>query len=970
MPAKRQHKVVERPKTRKELRKDKRLQKKANRVHFHKRKKELRVEYRARLKEKNGKGKKHQNDKPKEQDVEEPCEEEDEVNMPDDDEIESDFELSDEEMESKMKGISAKKPKPIEMDRLQQDRQREKQKQKSLEKEMRKQRVRQLKSANEEEDKVIRKLEKQLKIDKTRSDKYVPKMFNDGLEYALELCLPENIQKMYTAAKEAAQSDSDDGFDEDLQIASGLSGKPKNEGKEKIKQSTALTKKAMKEENERKASKRMAKLKKAEGKLFEDLDSDLSGVDSEFEQSAEENEGNDESDDSEGDDFGLTDSADEDSDGENSEFGDSEAEEVDGEQSEDEDGSSDEAPEERPIKKSGKSNFKKQKLEMPVQQSESSGSDNESQDDDLSTDEPGKFVRKPVSGSESESADDWEAETKTTKTWEDIYGRKRDKDGKVIEPETSAKDGKYIPPHVRARLAAEGGDDPKKLEKLNRLKKQLKGWLNRLSEANMYKIVGDIDNLYMQNPRYDMNVTLTSLIFDSLVSNVLAPERMVLEHMLLIAALHGNVGSEVGAHFLQFTIEKFNSMLANLHGYDVEDKQLDNVIFIICHMYTFKLFHHGLIFEILQKLTSELCEKSVECVLLTLKSIGFALRKDDPMALKDLIATLQTKTNEASDELKNNARLKYMLDVLLAVKNNNVNKIPQYDPSLAEHLRKILKTLLVNGKYVTSLNITLDDLLKADQRGKWWVVGSAWSGNVDDIGVAKSVKTGKKEQMKFSEQMLELAKKQRMNTDDRRNVFCVLMTAEDYIEAFEKLHQLAIKDHRVIVTVIIHCCLSEKIFNPYYAVLSQKFCDVDRKYQLAIQFAVWDRIKDINSHTNIQIKNLAQFLIYLIEHGGQPLSVLKVVEFAELDKPTLRLVRQTVLGLLLNNEDTCKQVFHRIAPSVKLKSFKESIRLFMQHFLLKGGRKSGVTEDKMELLKKRIDIADRALQTVDSLVQF
>lgn len=114
-------------------------------------------------------------------------------------------------------------------------------------------------------------------------------------------------------------------------------------------------------------------------------------------------------------------------------------------------------------------------------------------------------------------------------------------------------------------------------------------------------------------------------------------------------------------------------MLISLHEYDVEDKQLDNIIFIICHMYTFKviselfilfhctqlnrinlqMFHHSLIFEILKKMTSELCEKSVECVLLTLKSIGFALRKDDPMALKDLISTLQTKTNEASDELKN-----------------------------------------------------------------------------------------------------------------------------------------------------------------------------------------------------------------------------------------------------------------------------------------------------------------------------
>lgn len=127
-------------------------------------------------------------------------------------------------------------------------------------------------------------------------------------------------------------------------------------------------------------------------------------------------------------------------------------------------------------------------------------------------------------------------------------------------------------------------------------------------------------------------------------------------------------------------------------------------------------------------------------------------------------------------------RLKYMLDVLLAIKNNNVNKIPQYDPTLAEHLRKVLRGMLVNGKYVTTLNITLEDLLRADQRGKWWVVGSAWTGNVSDIGAAagQSAKAQKQhaDSTKFSANILELAKKQRMNTDDRKNVFCILMTAE------------------------------------------------------------------------------------------------------------------------------------------------------------------------------------------------
>lgn len=38
-----------------------------------------------------------------------------------------------------------------------------------------------------------------------------------------------------------------------------------------------------------------------------------------------------------------------------------------------------------------------------------------------------------------------------------------------------------------------------------------------------------------------------------------------------------------------------------------------------------------------------------------------------------------------------------------------------------------------------------------------------------------------------SSKILELARKQRMNTDIRRNIFCTVMTSEDFLDAFEKL---------------------------------------------------------------------------------------------------------------------------------------------------------------------------------------
>lgn len=120
------------------------------------------------------------------------------------------------------------------------------------------------------------------------------------------------------------------------------------------------------------------------------------------------------------------------------------------------------------------------------------------------------------------------------------------------------------------------------------------------------------------------------------------------------------------------------------------------------------------------------------------------------------------------------ARVKYMLDVLPAIKNNNMSKIPNYDTSYSEHLKKLMKGFIRKGNYVTQLNISLDDLLKAEERGKWWVVGSAWTGVIEN----NQSSDGSKKSDKFSQKLLKLAKSQRMNTDTRKNIFCILMSSE------------------------------------------------------------------------------------------------------------------------------------------------------------------------------------------------
>ncbi|NXJ14379.1 NOM1 protein, partial [Odontophorus gujanensis] len=339
----------------------------------------------------------------------------------------------------------------------------------------------------------------------------------------------------------------------------------------------------------------------------------------------------------------------------------------------------------------------------------------------------------------------------------------------------------YIPPQVRK--AQEVLDDKKK-EELGRLKKIVNGLINRLSEPNLSSISGQLEELYMANSRKDMNETLTDILMNACVTAVAMPARLMMEHVLLVSILHHTVGTEVGAHVLEAVVKKFDELSRS----DAEGKECENLLALIAHLYNFHVVHCLLIFDILKKLVSSFTEKDIELILFLLKNVGFSLRKDDALALKDLISEAQSKANTVEKELKDQTRVRFMLETMLALRNNDVRKIPGYDPEPVEKLRKLQRTLVHSsscGKE-TQLRVSLESLLSADQVGRWWIVGSSWSG-APMISNTDSKAQQKLHIGKVSSKIMELARKQRMNTDIRRSIFCVLMTSEDFMDAFEKL---------------------------------------------------------------------------------------------------------------------------------------------------------------------------------------
>ena len=613
-----------------------------------------------------------------------------------------------------------------------------------------------------------------------------------------------------------------------------------------------------------------------------------------------------------------------------------------------------------------------------VEPDHASDVEEESDDDQAEeSDNEGSHDEDIDSGGERGRPDDLEEEEKD-QTWEDIYGRTRTKDGAIVpdQPTPQGEDigssgggGKYLPPAVRKALEAKQGQSEEKKILLQRLAKQLKGQLNRLAETNMAGIAKFVEGSYRQHARNDVNQTITDLTISALVLPTLTPNRLVMEHAMLLAILHANVGTEVGAHFLQNVVKLFSNTYAKAvtAKEDGESKEVHNLLLIISYVFSFKMVGARLVFDMLDVLVETFSELDIELVLLALRNCGFALRKEDPVALKSLILKIQGKASASKEE---SSRVQFMLEVLMAIKNNNMAKIPNYDPSHFDQLKKSLRTLIRDGNSLTELNIGYKDLLAAESAGRWWIVGSAFTGSLAGAAEQDEDKVGSKDVIEGEQnhELLELARKMRMNTEVRKKIFCLIMSAEDYLEATEKLVKLGTKNHveREVLFVAVDCCVQEKSYNPYYGHLVAKLASIDRRYRIAGQFTIWDKLKLAGELNKCQLSNLAKITAFLVQEKAQSLGILKVIEFAEMNKHNVRFLKEVLTIVLMEGKkEEVAGTFKAISSSSNLSFFRESLRLFFHHFLLRPGVKLAPKVDR-EVLSERVALAETALMSGSS----
>ncbi|KAF2495733.1 hypothetical protein BU16DRAFT_562000 [Lophium mytilinum] len=482
---------------------------------------------------------------------------------------------------------------------------------------------------------------------------------------------------------------------------------------------------------------------------------------------------------------------------------------------------------------------------------------------------------------------------------------------------------KYIPPSLRGPPSSDA-------EALSRLRRQVQGLLNRLSEANLITILRDVEKIYENNPRSYVSTTLRDLLLGLLSDETTLNDTFLILHAGFITAVYKVVGTDFGAQLVERIVSEFDSQYSRSQGRDAGGKQTTNLISLMAQLYNFHVIGSNLVFDYIRLFLDELSDLNTELLLKIIKMSGAQLRQDDPSSLKDIVVLLQ-KAVANSGEGNLSVRTKFMIESINNLKNNRVKTGAVASAVISEHTIRMKKTLgsLNTGTIKASepLRIGLADIRDTDKRGKWWLVGASWrnDGEQPDSQTMKSPVSKDTTQIISSEgdgttKLLQLAREHRMNTDIRRAIFVTIMSATDFKDAHVRLLNLRLKraQEPEIARVLIHCAGSEQSYNPYYTLIARKVC-TDRGVKKSFQFALWDIFKslgekkdgealsdqedeDSDGMTTRKIVNLGRMFGELIANGRVPLTSLKILNFTYLQPKTKTFVEVLLNTIILQSQ--------------------------------------------------------------------
>ncbi|KAK5193745.1 suppressor of glycerol defect [Exophiala xenobiotica] len=558
---------------------------------------------------------------------------------------------------------------------------------------------------------------------------------------------------------------------------------------------------------------------------------------------------------------------------------------------------------------------------------------------------------------------------------------KKVRENPYVAPITSnTPPAKYVPPSLRKAQTSDGAS-------LERLKRQLQGHLNKLTEANLVSILGEIEKVYQSNPRQDVTSVLIELLLTRLCNKSALPNTFVILHAAFAAAVYKVVGVDFGADLLSQLVDQFDQY----HNDVGTGKESLNLISMLSNLFTFNVVSSAIIFDHIRLLLERLSESNTEVLLRLIRDCGPQLRHDDPSSLKAIVQLMQKEAARMNTDGEHmSVRTKFMIETMTDLKNNKMKAATNNAGLSSEHITQMRKALgTLNNRTLRGsepLRITRDDIRNSDKKGKWWLVGASWKGNTlkstadqvaeADMGVDNEPLEGGDD----SVDLVALARQYGMNTDVRRSIFVALLSAVDFKDAHVRLMKLRLKQNQQqeIPKVVLRCAAGENPYNHYYTLVAKRLC-LEKRMRKGFQFALWSFFRRLGENPDEQdddpeeeqnvemseIANLAKLYAHLVLDGATTIGVLKVLDLAYIKERTSMFVELLLVMIITEaksaHEGSLVRVFDRAVET-------PHVIKRLQYFIKKYVRNSDLVSSRdKETVKRGCKIAVNTLERLGNM---
>ncbi|KAL2752181.1 hypothetical protein ACRALDRAFT_1083721 [Sodiomyces alcalophilus JCM 7366] len=574
---------------------------------------------------------------------------------------------------------------------------------------------------------------------------------------------------------------------------------------------------------------------------------------------------------------------------------------------------------------------------------------------------------------------------------------KRQRENPYVAPITDTS--KYIPPSLRKR--SENDTD---LEA--RIRRKTQGPVNRVTEANLLSIVEEVDKIYRDHPRGLVTNILTDLLMAQICEPTSKPDTLLVLSAGFVAALYKAIGVDFAAHFISAVVDRFQQEHAAaekaVEKQQTPTKETSNLVTVLSELYIFRVVGSKLIFDYVRFLLSDLSELNAELLLRVVRMAGPQLRKDDPLALKDIVSLIRpavTKVGEGNLSV----RTKFMIETISDLKNNKIKAGSQDSATLNEHVTRMKKQLGAMDadkmKATEPLRVGLEDIRNADKTGRWWLVGASWGGpknNDKQASGAFGPTSGEVDSADLSSGMddlatgddlalvdyAQLAREQGMNTDVRRAIFISLVAAADVNDAHLRILKLRLNKYnrREIPKVLVQCAGAQQYYNPFYTLVASKFCG-DARIKYSFQDVLWtlfrrlgeplfgEEPEDEEEETmdDRRLINTAKMFGHLVVDSSVSLDVLKPLNLAYI-KDTTSLVVEVMLITVLQE---CLKVKKTSIDHTLEKHFgtnvSSELARGLRYFLRRKVQKTDMISSKKEArrLREACKVAEGILEKLE-----